>query len=118
MEWHKGQEPSVTDERPLFAVSNFVGLVPNLVQSGIPCIELWPADFEDYTLEEGKHRFDFSNRGMSLAINNLDGFRSTVKLILDRDISLIESQREAVNRTYMGFGLSLTDLVDTVSGKK
>lgn len=115
LEWHEGREHSNLARGPLFAVSNFVGLVPNLVQSGIPCIELWPEGFEDYTLERGKHRFDFSQRGMSLAVSDLDGFRNTVRLILNGDFSLLERQREAVNGTFLGSGLSLTDLVDIVS---
>ena len=114
-QFHHLVETSANRQKPLLAVSNFVGLVPNLVSAGIPCVELWPEDAEDYDVSEGRHRFDFSERGMSIAVRDLSHFRRLILSVLNGDAQLIESQRLAVARLYQTSGMNLDDLVALIS---
>lgn len=105
-------------QRPLLAVANFVGLVPNLVRAGIPCIELWPEGLENYETKEGMHRFDFSERGMSLAVGQINEFQRLVQSVLHGDTTLIERQQSAVDKVYSVSGMSFEDLVQLISDRR
>lgn len=104
--------------QPLLAVMNFAGLVPNLVQEGIPCIELWPIDTEDYSFSKGRHRFDFSARGMSEAVATLDEFKQITAKIVKGDQTLLDRQLRAVEETYLQSGFTAGDLVMSIKASK
>lgn len=115
LDFHDGRTAAKAMGLPLLAVSNFVGLIPNLVLAGIPCVEIWPVEFEDYGAQKGAHRFDFSSRGMSRPVTTFDELEQIVGELLRGQKTLHGEQIKAVTQTYGASGLSFREIISLVS---